>query len=281
MTQPQRLSRNTLVLQRRRNQMQNTLRPYAGRDMSRHLSFERCFNFRDIGGYATEDGGTVRWRRVFRSMTPEWMTPADTAEARTLGIELVVDLRGPDYATSGPLGETPGRRVAIGPRRGEFRDHPAWPAMMDADAVEAMPMVLDLYAAHFALAVTEMTKARGPVLYHCSFGKDRTGTLSALLLSCCGVSDRDIVADYMLTEAREPMVRALVDSMRVGPPPEEGARFVRENVQAAAMEAVLRKLEAGYGGARGYFVTHGVDAVALDAWIETLIEPATGPSRLD
>src|SRR5688572_29973885 len=102
-----RLGRDTLVLQRRRNLMQNTLRPHGSADETRHLSFERCFNFRDIGGYTTEDGRRVKWRRLFRSMTPQWMTPADVAEARDLGIELVVDLRGPRDDSSGPLGEAP------------------------------------------------------------------------------------------------------------------------------------------------------------------------------
>ena len=94
--------------------MQNTLRPHDPGETTRHLSFERCFNFRDLGGYATEDGRRVKWRRLFRSMTPQWMTPADVEEAKALGIELVVDLRGPRDDTSGPLGEPPARRIAPG-----------------------------------------------------------------------------------------------------------------------------------------------------------------------
>src|SRR5215213_5459091 len=104
---PRRLSRQRLALQRRRNLMQNTLRPHDRAEMTRHLSFERCFNFRDIGGYETEDGRRVMWQRLFRSMTPQWMTPADAARARELGIELLIDLRGPRDDNSGPLGESP------------------------------------------------------------------------------------------------------------------------------------------------------------------------------
>lgn len=252
--------------------MQNTLRPHDPADVTRHLSFERCFNFRDIGGYATQDGRRVKWRRLFRSMTPQWMTPADAAEALDLGIELVVDLRGQRDDTSGPLGGPPARRIEVGPQPGAFRDHPIWPAMKDAAVADALPLVLDLYAEHFAEAVKEMIKTPGPVLFHCSLGKDRTGTLAALLLQCLGVSDEDIVADYMLTEPREPLVRALLESMRPAPPSDEGARFVREPVSAAAMEAVLNKVWLDYKGARGYFVANGVDGDALDAWLETLVE---------
>jgi protein-tyrosine phosphatase len=252
--------------------MQNTLRPHDSTEITRHLSFERCFNFRDLGGYATQHGRSVKWRRLFRSMTPQWMTAADADEARALGIELVVDLRGPGYDSSGPVGEAPARRIAAGPLPGAFREHPAWPVMKDADAADALPLVLEFYAEYFAAAANEIFGIRGPVLFHCSFGKDRTGTLAALLLHCLGVRDEDIVADYMLTEAREPMVRALVDAMRTGPASEDGARFVRENVQAVAMEAVLARLRLNYGDARGYFSAHGVDAEALDAWVASMLE---------
>ena len=134
--------------------------------------------------------------------------------------------------------------------------------------------MLDLYAEYFAEAVNAMIETPGPVLFHCSLGKDRTGTLAALLLQCLGVSDKDIVADYMLTEARE--------STRVGPPPEEGARFVREPVSAVAMQAVLHKVWLVYNDARGYFAAHGVDRAALDAWLETLLEDApTGEAPIE
>ncbi|MBR5771603.1 MAG: tyrosine-protein phosphatase, partial [Clostridia bacterium] len=40
----------------------------------------------------------------------------------------------------------------------------------------------------------------GPFLIHCFLGKDRTGILSALLLSLAGVSRELIARDYRLSE---------------------------------------------------------------------------------
>lgn len=37
------------------------------------------------------------------------------------------------------------------------------------------------------------------VLYHCTAGKDRTGVVSAILLSFLGVSEEDIVYDYAIS----------------------------------------------------------------------------------
>ena len=39
-----------------------------------------------------------------------------------------------------------------------------------------------------------------PLAFHCEFGKDRTGVLAALILTCAGVSEEEICADYALSE---------------------------------------------------------------------------------
>lgn len=37
-------------------------------------------------------------------------------------------------------------------------------------------------------------------MINCTAGKDRTGVVSAILLSLCGVSREDIIYDYMITK---------------------------------------------------------------------------------
>jgi protein tyrosine/serine phosphatase len=65
------------------------------------IAFEQCFNFRDLGGYHTQGGGTIRWRRLFRSDTPYYMTDDDLKRAREeLGIVTVIDLQAPARAQS-------------------------------------------------------------------------------------------------------------------------------------------------------------------------------------
>src|SRR5262249_7738334 len=59
----------------------------------RHIEFEACFNFRDVGGYDTVDGNRVRMGCVFRSDTLHRLTSADLMVAGTLGIATVIDLR--------------------------------------------------------------------------------------------------------------------------------------------------------------------------------------------
>ena len=62
----------------------------------RRIEFERVRNFRDLGGYETDDGARLRWRTVYRSSTLCEATPADVQRLLDLDLTLVLDLRSDD-----------------------------------------------------------------------------------------------------------------------------------------------------------------------------------------
>ena len=149
---------------------------------SRFIPFEACFNFRDLGGYAGLHNRPVRRGRLFRSMTPQYMTEADIAHAANLNIGLVIDLRGDRYDSSGAIGEPPARRIAVGPSflRNLAELPPEATALMAAPPEDALPRVLQTYAPSFAQAVNAMcTDPTAVTLFHCRLGKDRTGVFAA------------------------------------------------------------------------------------------------------
>jgi protein tyrosine/serine phosphatase len=240
---------------------------------TRHVEFDACFNFRDLGGYAGLDGRAVRWGKVYRSMTPQYMTAADARKASTLGIELVIDLRGERYVSSGPIGEPVAVRIAAGPSN-------AWQPSDNLDEFmvmapeDALPRVLDVYGLYFANGVRAMAEhPDGPVLFHCRLGKDRSGVFAALLLKLAGVADDDIMADYMLTQRDEEAMRDFILRAEAETPVRE-ARLTSEPVRREAIEAVLLRLVSKYGGAYGYFARLGVPASTLDTVVESLLDPA-------
>ena len=57
----------------------------------RHLPFEGCFNFRDIGGYRTADGRLVRWGRYYRAGRQDRMSAADLERLQGLGIRTQIE----------------------------------------------------------------------------------------------------------------------------------------------------------------------------------------------
>ena len=73
------------------------------------------------------------------------------------------------------------------------------PALVDMPTMYAL-MVTDPGASRaFHDALVNVANTDGAVLYHCSAGKDRTGWMTAVLLTVLGVSRTDVNADYMLS----------------------------------------------------------------------------------
>ncbi len=139
------------------------------------IDFEACRNFRDLGGYATAAGARVRSGRLFRSMTPEFMTASDLDRARNdLGIRLVMDLRDAPNRDSGPLGLAPIRRHVL-----QFVEMANFDDLRGLPPETALPLHLELSSAGIAEAVSILAEAgEGAALFHCQTGKDRTGVLA-------------------------------------------------------------------------------------------------------
>ena len=240
--------------------------------LSRLIPFERCFNFRDLGGYAGLDGRRVRWRRLFRSMTPEHMTDADAAHARELGLDLVVDIRGRRFQSSGPVGAGPTRRVALGSRRALGPTKRFLASFIKMSPPDALPVVLDRLAPTYARAVSLIAKAHGPVLMHCRLGKDRTGVLAAVVLKLLGVSDDDVIEDSLASVPHAAAAHNLLREMGETQP--SVSRVADAPPSGAAMEAMLRRLEDAYGGARSYCLRQRISPRTLDLLVDKLLEPA-------
>ena len=76
---------------------------------------------------------------------------------------------------------------------------------------------LEVGAPAFVRVIDEMTHADSyPLVFNCFLGKDRTGVVAALVLSCVGVRRSSVVEDYALTA---PRVALLVEKLLRRPPP--------------------------------------------------------------
>jgi len=120
-----------------------------------------------------------------------------------------------------------------------------------------------------------------PVSIFCSLGKDRTGIITALVLSCLGVPRDVIIEDYHETEVHlEPSLESISTYFnRIGLTNEE---FVRapKNV----MQRLLEYLENTYGGTSKYLETIGFSLEEQRLLFDVLTEEksithnSTGPS---
>ena len=65
----------------------------------RLLPLVGAYNFRDLGGYPTNDGRVTRWGKLFRSDTLHELTEADLKVLRDVGLATIIDLRMPSAAS--------------------------------------------------------------------------------------------------------------------------------------------------------------------------------------
>ena len=160
----------------------------------RRVPFSAIPNARDVGGYPTKDGKVMKTGQFYRSGIPFAVSADDEKLFERLNVKNVVDLRNEEER----LREVDATQFVKGLRRVVFETGGQMPLCKQEVPplyVELMklPNKRDLFA-FFA-------ECQGAVLFHCTAGKDRTGTVAAILQMLAGVDDADIVADYVVTYA--------------------------------------------------------------------------------
>ncbi len=177
-------------------------------DEERILPQECGFNFRDFGGYATEDGGHVRRGMLYRSGVMAYVEGEGRARLASLGIAAICDLRSSRERSRRPTRWHEELPVELWSR--DYGDTAADLVKAAETGISAGPDMrarmlrlydgiayehADSYRALFAL----LGAGKVPLVVNCSAGKDRTGTAVALVLSALDVPRETIMADYLLT----------------------------------------------------------------------------------
>lgn len=209
--------------------------------MSRHIDFEGIENFRDFGGYDTGHGRPLRRGLLYRSANHAYATDADLARMAELNLAAIVDLRRTQERTREPSRRWPGFGAAV-VENDILSDHGDWADLMEGQSVDAdwffrdgmsyyekapyEPRHIDLFGRYFRV----LAEADGPIVVHCAAGKDRTGLICALTHHMAGVSEADIMADYLLTNDETRLARKMGF---LGP-------WLRDTVGQSVDEAALR-----------------------------------------
>jgi protein-tyrosine phosphatase len=230
-----------------------------------HPAGDELANLRDVGGLRLDDGGMSRRGVLLRSGAP---LPGDRPQASTAWpARTVLDLRGPDELRGQPHPLTaPGTIVHACP----FLDAPAtgpgatdWSAT--ADLATAYLGFLRHGTAKLAAITEIVADCAGPILVHCTAGKDRTGVVVAVLLRAAGVSRTEVIKDYRATEAALPAILARIPPELIAAlDPTVAQRMM--GVPEQAITAVLDEVDGVDGGAAGWLRTAGADMDAIESW---------------
>ncbi|MBW8481742.1 tyrosine-protein phosphatase [Actinomadura parmotrematis] len=245
----------------------------------RVIAVDGAANVRDIGGYAAASGRHVRYGLVYRAATLSKVTPAGVRALAGLRLTAAVDFRSTgEIASDGkdrlPAGVTP-VAAPINAASASLLD--LGPALANAVAApdkSAAFMELSYRGfihdpasrARFAATLRRIAAGKGPVLYHCTAGKDRTGTMTAILLTLLGVDRATVYRDFLRSNAELAAGNAATEAKlrAVGIDPAFLVPFL--TVRRSYLDAAFDQIRRDYGSfdafaARGL----GVDAATRAA----------------
>jgi protein-tyrosine phosphatase len=228
-------------------------------------------NFRDLGGYGTVDGRTVKWGLLFRSGSMHSLTPADYSYLQGRGIRTVCDFRSSDERKAEPVAwPQAGKTIVLADEYPMSALGVAGPSagLTAEQAREQMassyPQMLTFFNGQYRRMFAELLAGRAPLAFNCSAGKDRTGVAAALVLTALGVPRQTIIEDYLLTNTYFDPRKVVRSAGQASagwdklPPEVLKAYMVADR---SYIESALKVVDGHKGGADGYLR----DALGLSA----------------
>jgi protein-tyrosine phosphatase len=231
----------------------------------RMIPMEGGRNFRDVGGYRTADGRTVRWNVLYRSGSLGHLQKEGMARLQNLDIRAIIDLRmtaergrdqsnwlsiaglgyftrdymlGGDQASLAQIFRDPSKLTASVMRAAMIQGYRAMPK-------ELTPQYRELFARLIA-------PEKGAVVVNCTAGKDRTGIATALVLTAIGVPYETVRKDYLLSNEGLNMssVQDAISPQLAALSPDVISPLV--GVEGEYLDAAFAQLKADYGSIEAY-----------------------------
>ena len=147
----------------------------------RFLNINGITNFRDIGGYTTVDGKTIRQDKMYRGGKPEGISKTGIQSlVGDLGLKTEIDLRA--VGENNEILKKSGVKIVYVTMHGVY-------STFFEKCPKQVKYLFDMLA----------DESNYPFYIHCAGGADRTGCMVFLLESLLGMSEEDLINDYELT----------------------------------------------------------------------------------
>lgn len=235
----------------------------ARQDESRFTILDGGRNFRDVGGYRTEDGKTVKRGRLYRSGSLGGLTLNGQLRLRELHIGSIVDLR-----TTEERSRDMNNWLAVSGQGYWARDYglslgdsgSAFPDMSRLTAESVRAMMMGAYrtlpreqAPSYRVLFARLAEGKGPVVVNCTAGKDRTGIATALVLTALGVPYETVRQDFLLSNGAPGMdtLQANLSPLISRLPAEVVQPLI--GVEGGYLDTAFAQIRQDYGSIDGYF----------------------------
>ncbi|MET0241679.1 MAG: tyrosine-protein phosphatase [Sphingobium sp.] len=231
---------------------------------TRVLPLEGGRNFRDLGGYPTQDGRTVKWGVIFRSGSMARLTQGDWDHLCARGVRSLCDFRTTNEREREPFAWADQEGVQYWARDYETSFAELRKTMQSgfASGEEAREGMMAGYrrlpydqAPGYARVFEHLKAGEVPVIFNCSAGKDRAGTAAALVLSALGVPRAVVMEDFALTNEVGQLHRMVKGGLeRQGSLSVQSPEVIEAVLHADPryISAALDAVEAEHGSVEGY-----------------------------
>lgn len=234
--------------------------PAAAAQHSQFVTIDGVRNFRDLGGYRTADGHTVRRGLLYRSGALGGMTQRGRAEFARLGVGSIIDLRSAAERQHLPEDWLGGRRTVYWTRDYSMGGtDPAHPISMPRTPEGIRTLMYGAYATipkqmapSYRELFTRLIAGRGAVVFNCTAGKDRTGIGAALVLHALGVPYATIREDFLLSNVgmdAATLRKSLPADLAALP---DEALVPMAGVEGGYIDTTFTQLRKDYGSIDGY-----------------------------
>ena len=175
----------------------------------RLLPMDGSHNTRELGGYKTTEGKSVKWGMLFRSDKLSDISETDQKYLQALGIEKIVDFRSEEEKTEDPDVIPAGISYVEMPISVDGAMRSKIEAVLKGETdkevesflIDANREFVTNYTGVYENFLRGLIDEDAPTLFHCTAGKDRAGFAAAITLIALGVSKADVINDYMKTNA--------------------------------------------------------------------------------
>lgn len=235
----------------------------------RLLPMDGAFNTRELGGYKTTDGKSVKWGVLFRSDKLSDISENDQKYLQSLGIKRIVDFRSEGEKTEDPNIIPEGINYIETPINVDGAMRSKIEAVLKGETkkevksflVDANKEFVTNYTAVYEDFLRGLIDEDGPTLFHCTAGKDRAGFAAAITLIALGVSREDVIKDYMKTNVfTKDRIDEMIDKIKLMSLYQADAEILRPliGVEQIYIETAFKTAEERYGSLEN-FIREGLN----------------------
>jgi len=266
---------------------------YDGQKLARAtrlLPLENADNARDIGGYRTVQGNSVKWGILFRSDSIAELDERDLDILKSLQLSVITDFRSESERSRAP-DRLPSQSPPIDYRilainnpavDVEALRHQVFSGSLSSEDLigltDRRAYVTDpaMRAAWGAWLRSLAEPGALPQLFHCTAGKDRTGFAAALVLLTLGVPQDQVMEDFLLSNVTlEEKIHRSIAHIEATAQRDVDREVLTQviGVSPSSLEDAFAEMEARYGSIDNYISEGlGVDSRTRQLLRETLLE---------